>query len=109
MKPMMKASSCLVLFLAMSLPAMAQTYDLVIHNGRVMYPETMLDAKLNVGVEDGRIAVITKDKITGEETIDDTGLVVSPGVQLPFNPALNPDEDLVTGCGDRRERWTYGC
>jgi len=60
-------------------PATAQDYDLVIRNGRVMDPETMLDAVRNVGVKDGRIAIITKDAITGSETIDATGLVVAPG------------------------------
>ncbi len=57
----------------------AQDYDLVINNGRVMDPETMYDAIANVGVSDGRIAVITQDKISGKETIDATGLVVAPG------------------------------
>ncbi len=31
----------------------AETYDLVILNGRVMDPETKLDARRNVGVKDG--------------------------------------------------------
>ena len=60
-------------------PVFAQNYDLVILNGRVMDPETMLDAKLNVGVKNGRIAVITADKITGAQTIDATDHVVAPG------------------------------
>jgi N-acyl-D-glutamate deacylase len=64
---------------AVAVPATAQDYDLVILNGRVMDPETMYDAVANVGVTDGRIAVITKDAITGEETIDATGHVVAPG------------------------------
>jgi urease alpha subunit len=53
--------------------------DLAILNGRVMDPETTYDAVANVGVKDGRIAVITKGKITGRETIDATGHVVAPG------------------------------
>ena len=57
----------------------AETYDLVILNGRVMDPETKLDAVRNVGVNDGKIVVITKDKIQGDETIDATGHVVAPG------------------------------
>ena len=67
-----------------SIPSMAwaatgaEDFDLVILNGRVMDPETMYDAVANVGVKDGRIAVITKDKITGKETIDATGHVVVP-------------------------------
>ena len=68
----------LALSLMMVMPAVAADYDLVIKNGRVMDPETMYDAVANVGVKDGRIAVITKDKITGKETIDATGHVVVP-------------------------------
>ena len=58
---------------------MAQDYDLVILNGRVMDPETMHDAVKNVGVKDGIIVTITKEKIQGKETIDASGLVVAPG------------------------------
>ena len=59
--------------------AAAEIYDLVIHNGRVMDPETTFDSVSNVGIKAGRIAVITKDKIMGKEVIDATGLVVAPG------------------------------
>jgi len=69
----------LALSLMMVMPAVAADYDLVINNGRVMDPETMYDSVANVGVKDGKIAVITKDKITGKETIDAKGLVVAPG------------------------------
>ncbi len=65
--------------LAAAIPAVAQDYDLVILNGRVMDPETRYDAVANVGIKDGRIAVITEDAITGKETIDATGHVVAPG------------------------------
>jgi hypothetical protein len=63
----------------MSTPAHAQDYDLAIINGRVMDPETEYDAIANVGIKAGKIAVITKDKIMGKETIDATGLVVAHG------------------------------
>ena len=69
----------LALSLMAVMPAVAADYDLVINNGRVMDPETMYDSVANVGVKDGRIAVITKKKITGKETIDAKGLVVAPG------------------------------
>ena len=45
-----------------------------------MDPETMCDEIANVGVKDGRIAVITKDNSTGKETINAKGLVVAPGL-----------------------------
>ena len=44
-----------------------------------MDPETIYDSVANVGVKDGRIAIITKKDINGKETIDATGLVVAPG------------------------------
>jgi len=59
--------------------AHAQDFDLVIVNGRVMDPETRYDAVANVGIKGGRIAVITKDKITGKETIDAISHMVAQG------------------------------
>ena len=59
---------------------MSMQFDIVIKNGRVMDPETMYDGIANVGIKDGKIAVITKDEISGKETIDATGHVVARGV-----------------------------
>jgi hypothetical protein len=59
--------------------AIAQDYDVVILNGRVMDPETSFDAVAHVGVRDGRIAVITDETISGAETIDASGHVVTAG------------------------------
>ena len=78
----MKMKSIVVAFMicaGLAATAVAQDYDVVINNGRVMDPETNYDAVANVGIKDGKIAVITPDKITGKETIDATGLVVAPG------------------------------
>jgi len=69
----------LLLILMVAMPIMAADYDLVINNGRVMDPETMFDDVANVGINDGRIAVITKKKMTGKRSIDAKGLVVAPG------------------------------
>ena len=60
-------------------PALAEDYDVVISNGRVMDPETQFDDVANVAVKDGRIVAISKQPMTGNETIDATGLVVAPG------------------------------
>jgi len=79
MKKFGKIFGLFTLFLMVAMSAMAADYDIVINNGRVMDPETMYDAVANVGIKDGKIAVITKGKITGKETIDATGLVVAPG------------------------------
>lgn len=54
-------------------------YDVVILNGHVMDPETNFDAVRNVGIADGIIVAITEANISGAETIDATGHVLSPG------------------------------
>ena len=56
-----------------------ELYDLVIIGGRVMDPETDLDAVRNVGVKGGKIDIITEQPIQGKETIDAAGHVVAPG------------------------------
>jgi len=57
----------------------AQQYDLVIAHGRVIDPETGLDAVRNVAIQDGKIARISSDAIAGKRMIDASGLVVAPG------------------------------
>ena len=59
--------------------AAAQTYDLVLSGGRVMDPESGLDAVRHVGVRDGTIAAISESPLEGETVVDVTGLVVAPG------------------------------
>jgi N-acyl-D-aspartate/D-glutamate deacylase len=54
-------------------------YDRVILGGRVMDPASGLDAVRNVGLQDGHIAMITTEAITGRDTVDARGLVVAPG------------------------------
>ena len=78
-QPFIRSATLICLLCSLAGLAAAQDYDLVILNGRVMDPETRHDAVANVGVKDGTIAVITKEKITGRETIDATGHVVAPG------------------------------
>lgn len=64
---------------APAFPANTETYDIVINNGRVIDPETGLDAVRNVGIKDGKIATITKDEISGKGVVNATGHVLSPG------------------------------
>jgi dihydroorotase len=54
-------------------------YDRVILGGHVIDPDSKLDAVRNIGLVDGRIAVITTETIRGRDTIDARGLVVAPG------------------------------
>ncbi|HLY07565.1 MAG TPA: amidohydrolase family protein [Rhizomicrobium sp.] len=58
---------------------MAQTYDVVLSGGRVMDPESGLDAVRNVGIRGGRIAAIAATPLQGTTVIDAKGLVVAPG------------------------------
>ena len=56
-----------------------ETYDLVIAGGRVMDPESGLDAVRNVGISEGRIAAISEGELAGVRVVDAAGLVVAPG------------------------------
>lgn len=54
-------------------------YDIVIEGGRVIDPETGLDAVRNVAINGGTIARISERPLEGETIIDAHGLVVAPG------------------------------
>jgi N-acyl-D-aspartate/D-glutamate deacylase len=56
-----------------------RTFDVAIVGGRVIDPETGLDAVVNVGIDGDRIAAVTTAALTGRSTIDAGGLVVTPG------------------------------
>jgi N-acyl-D-aspartate/D-glutamate deacylase len=57
----------------------AQQYDLVLEGGRVLDPETGLDAVRNVGIRDGKIARVSAEALSGRRVIHAGGLVVAPG------------------------------
>ncbi len=54
-------------------------YDLVLNGGRVIDPESGLDAIRNVGIAGGSIAAISTEPMQGSMMIDASGLIVSPG------------------------------
>jgi dihydroorotase len=61
-------------------PALGQeSYDIVILNGRVMDPETGLDAIRNVGIRGQSVVAISERALSGATELDATGLIVSPG------------------------------
>jgi len=91
--------------------AVAQDYDLVILNGRVMDPETLYDGVANVGIKGSRIAIVTKKKISGAQTIDAKGHVVAPGFidthfhwqaplgyKIGLRDGLTSSMDIEEGC-----------
>lgn len=56
-----------------------EMYDIVIRGGRVMDPETGLDAVRNVGIRGQTIVAISSEPLQGRTVVDATGLVVAPG------------------------------
>jgi dihydroorotase len=55
------------------------SYDLVVANGRVIDPESGLDAIRHIGVRGDRIAAVSDNPLRSVEVLDARGLVVSPG------------------------------
>lgn len=84
-------------------PASAQTHDLVLRGGRVMDPESGLDAVREVGIVDGSIRTVSTSPLEGREVVDVTGLVVAPGFvdlhahgQDPFASSFQVRDGVTT-------------
>ncbi len=71
--------SLTALLFAAGAAACGPPYDLVIEGGRVMDPESGLDAVRNIGIVDGRVATISVDPLEGARHVQAAGLVVAPG------------------------------
>ena len=69
-----------------------QLYDVVLDGGRVMDPETGLDAVRNVGIRNGKIVRVSTDPMSGRRVISVSGLVVAPG----FIDLHQHGQDLVS-------------
>ena len=54
-------------------------YDIVLANGRVMDPESNLDAVRYIGIRAGKIAAISARPLRGRTVVDVKGMVVAPG------------------------------
>ncbi len=72
-------AACVLTAVSLTLGAQQPAFDLVILGGRVIDPETNLDAVRHLGIAGGRIAAVSTEPLTGRETLDARGLVVSPG------------------------------
>ena len=82
-------------FASASAPAQ-QTYDVVVLNGRVIDPESRLDAVRSLGIRGGRIAAIATLPLRGRDTIDARGLVVAPGfIDLHMHWQAPPSYDFL--------------
>ena len=81
----------------------AQRYDVVLAGGRVMDPESGLDAVRYVGIIDNRVAAISAQPLAGDEVVDVAGLVVAPGFvdlhahgQDPYSSKLQAQDGVTT-------------
>ncbi len=68
-----------MLLIAFSAGITAQSYDIVLANGRVMDPESNLDAVRHVGIRGGRIAAVSAAPLEGRTVVDVKGMVVTAG------------------------------
>lgn len=94
-----------------------EAFDLVILHGRVMDPETGLDAVRNVGIRGGKVAAISERELRGKQIIDASGLVVAPGFidlhehgQTPRNYEFQAHDGVTTsleleGGTDDVDKW----
>ena len=83
--------------------APSATFDLAINEGRVMDPESGLDAIRHIGVRDGRIVAVSETPLQADTTIDAHGLVVAPGFidlhvhgQDPYSISLKVRDGVTT-------------
>lgn len=75
-------TSALALLLILAFPgvgAVDDSYDIVLNGGRVIDPETGLDAVRNVGIRGDAIAAVSAAPLAGKRVIDVSGLIVAPG------------------------------
>ena len=73
--------------------------ELAIKDGRVFLPEGL--EEVNIGITDGKISELSKQKIEAEEEIDARGRLVLPGLIDPHvhfrEPGQTQKEDFFTG------------
>ncbi len=60
-------------------PIVTHADSVAILNGRVMDPETGLDAQRHVLIENGQITLISEKPLSADNVIDASGMVVAPG------------------------------
>lgn len=75
---------------------------LFIKNARVIDPENNIDEKLNIFVDNGKIAEVSKNIHSADVEIDADGMAAAPGlVDMHVHlrdPGFTEKEDIITGC-----------
>lgn len=81
----------------------SERFDVVILHGRVIDPESGLDAVRNIAIKDGKVRAVTAGALIGTRTVDATGLVVAPGFidlhehgQAPRNYEFQAHDGVTT-------------
>ena len=77
----------------------AESFDVVLRDGRVMDPESGLDGVRDIGIRDGAVQAISTTRLNGAAVIDVRGRVVAPGFIDLHQHAINP-ADLVLKAQD---------
>src|SRR5437764_670 len=84
-------------------PLLAQDFDLVLANGRVMDPASGLEAVRHIGIRAGKIAAISAAPLRGRAVLEAKGLVVAPGFidlhshgQTPENYGFKARDGVTT-------------
>ena len=75
----MRITVLVCILLAATFVSTQQHYDIVVKGGRVLDPETGLEAVRNVAIDAGKIVRISSETVQGERVINARGLVVAPG------------------------------
>ncbi|MDO8542672.1 MAG: amidohydrolase family protein [Opitutaceae bacterium] len=83
--------------------AATETFDLVLLNGRVIDPESKLDAVRHVGIRAGVVRALSTSPLDGRVKVDVKGQVIAPGFidlhqhsQAPGDYALKAQDGVTT-------------
>lgn len=87
-----RASLCFAAWLIWLGPALGQEFDLVLAHGRVLDPETRLDAIRHVGIRDGVIRAVSETPLPGRAVVDAAGHVIAPGFIDLHQHAHRPED-----------------
>jgi N-acyl-D-amino-acid deacylase len=80
-------------------------YDVVIKNGTIIDPKREIQTIGNIGIREGTIATVSREKLEGAVVIEAEDLVVCPGfvdihshLSFPLYPAWNSVRQGITTC-----------
>lgn len=80
-------------------------YDIVINNGTIIEPRSEIQTVGNIGIKNGAIAAVSREKMEGREVIDAGDKIVCPGfvdihshLSLPLYPVWLSAKQGITTC-----------